>query len=96
MKEIITRLRAKSPTLFKWIGYIGIAATFVSGLPEVLTSYGISIPEAWQLISSKTVAIAGAIAAFVANLTVDTPRATENVIEKIENGVKPEVASKSA
>ena len=93
LQELIARWKAKSPTFFKVISTITAIAAFITGIPELLTEFGIVLPDFLQAISNKTIAIATLVGFIISKLTVATPAATARVLEKVDEGVKPAVAS---
>lgn len=82
LKEIYLRLVSKSPKLFNVISTISTICLIITGLPELLYSLGIELPQSWELIKNKTVLISSTISLFIARLTVDTPEATKQVLTK--------------
>ena len=70
--ELIIRLFSKTPWFFKVVRILGIAVGAITGLPVFLASIGISIPTAWDAVSSKVIAIAALVGTFIAQMTVTT------------------------
>lgn len=70
LKEIFIRLGADSPKFFKVIKWIAAAAALITGLPAFIDFLGVTLPDWAIALESKTVAIAAAIAAFIAALPV--------------------------
>lgn len=79
--ETIKRLFASKPGYFKVLQIASIVVAIVTGLPEFLTSVGVVLPEALQLIASKAVSIAAVVAALIAQLTVTTAEKNEKNIK---------------
>lgn len=79
--EILKRLMAKSPKIFKVIKWISILVVLVTGLPAFLVSVGITLPPELLVLENKAIAIAGIVGAIISQLTVDTPEATKQVLE---------------
>lgn len=67
MSEIWNRLKAKTPKLFKNIRNIGLT---ISAISVTILGAGIAIPDSLGALISLIGAIAGAVAAGVAQLTV--------------------------
>lgn len=95
LQELIARWKAKSPTFFKVVSTITFIAAFITGIPELLTELGVTLPEFLQVIANKAIAYAAIIGFIISRLTVDTPTATERVLTKIEAGTSPKEASKT-
>lgn len=70
-KELFIRLKAKSPAFFKVIQVIALIAGLVTGIPDLLTHFGVILPAALQSIESTAVSIASFVVLFIASLTVD-------------------------
>ena len=68
LAELVQRLFSKNPNFFKWVQAISILVALITGLPAFLETSGIQLPEAWESISNKAVAIAALVAAFIAQL----------------------------
>lgn len=86
LKEMIHRFGMKSPKFFRVWQIIFLAATLLTGLPELLTELGVKeLPDWAQALSTKTVAIASAVAFVMAKLTVaDTAKEVLTYSEKKE------------
>lgn len=93
LQELIARWKAMQPKLFKVITNISVILLFITGVPEMLNEFGITLPEWAAPIASKVVAIASLCVAIISKLTVATPKATEDVLDDVSAGVKPEAAS---
>lgn len=96
LQQLIARLRAKSPKLFQVITTISAIAAFVTGIPELLDHFGVVLPEALAPLANKAVAICATIVTVISSLTVDTPKATKNVITNVASGVDPDVAKRGS
>lgn len=70
LKELVQRLGQKMPAFFTVLAWISGIVTFITGLPEILTQLGITLPEAMQVIANKTIAIASSVGLFISLLTV--------------------------
>lgn len=70
-KEILKRYPQKSPLFFKVITYISAAVSVVTGLPDFLTKFNITLPTNLTVLENKTVACCALTAAVIAKLTVD-------------------------
>jgi len=79
--QILKRLVAKSPKIFQVIKWISILVVLVTGLPGFLESVGITLPPDLLVLENKAIAIAGIVGAVISQLTVDTPEATQKVLE---------------
>ncbi|TAF02263.1 MAG: hypothetical protein EAZ80_01575 [Runella slithyformis] len=69
--SIIERIAAPTPRLFAIIRNVGIILATIAAAFATLQDQGISLPEWLTLIVSKVTGIAAAVAAIVAQLTVD-------------------------
>lgn len=67
--ELGQRFLSKTPKFFKIVRLLGIIAGIVTGIPALLESNGVILPDALLPISSKLVSICGWVVAFVAQLT---------------------------
>ena len=70
--ELFKRFFSEKPWFFKWVQGVSAAVAFITGLPTLLASSGIVLPEAWNAISSQIISVAAIVAAFIAQLTVTT------------------------
>lgn len=68
--DLVKRFLAKSPKFFKWIQVISLVTALVTGLPDLLETVGIVLPEKFAILQNKAVAIAALVATFIAQLTV--------------------------
>lgn len=68
--ELFQRFGQKSPTFFKVFGWISAIVTALTGIPDFLSMFSITLPAPWNALSSKTAAIASLVAFFISNLTV--------------------------
>ena len=96
LQQLVARLKAKSPKLFQAITTISTIAAFVTGIPELLDTFGILLPDAIAPLANKAIAICSTVVAFISALTVDTPQATTTVLKQIDDGVKPDKAKEAA
>ena len=71
LAELVNRLFAKSPKFFRIIKVIAAILAIVTGLPGILESLGIHLPDTLAVLQNKVVSIAGLAAFFVSSLTVD-------------------------
>jgi hypothetical protein len=70
--ELIIRLASKTPWIFRVIQVISSATLFITGLPLLLQSSGINLPDRWDAIASEVVSISSIVAIFVSQLAVPT------------------------
>lgn len=71
--ELVNRLKTKKPKFFIYLQWITGALGAVTGLPELLTSWGIVLPSATLVLENKIVA-ACSIGFFIASqLTSASP-----------------------
>lgn len=97
--ELINRFGRKNPVIFNIIAWIGAIATFLTGLPALIESLGINLPEWATALQNKVVAGAGIAMMIIANLPVQsTTKAVEDgalpftekkIEEKNEANLKP-------
>jgi hypothetical protein len=73
LKEIVIRLRAKSPLFFKILQWISAATALIAGLPVFIEYLGVDLPSWALVLESKTIAISAIISAFITGLPVDKP-----------------------
>ena len=66
IKELIARLFSKNPIFFKIIQVISALVVIITGLPEFLTSIGITLPSNLLALENKTIAIASIVAMIIA------------------------------
>jgi len=71
--EIVKRLKSKSPRFFLILQYISAGVTAVTGLPEFLTMFSISLPSPLNLLANRTVAICGVVSLVFAKLPIENP-----------------------
>jgi len=72
LAELILRLFGKTPQFFKIVQIVSIVVAAITGLPEFLIEIGLDLPEAFDVIANKVVAIAAIVSAFISQLTVTT------------------------
>lgn len=72
LAELVLRLFGKTPQFFKIVQIVSIVVAAITGIPEFLIEIGLDLPEAFDVIASKVVAIAAAVSAFISQLTVTT------------------------
>lgn len=70
--ELVKRLFSEKPWFFVWVQRIAAIVAIITGLPGFLEASGVTLPDAWNAISSQIVAVASVVAAFIAQLTVTT------------------------
>jgi hypothetical protein len=68
---LVERLSAPTPQLFAIIRNIGLLLAAIAGGIAYLTSNGMVLPEWAVAVGEKAYVLAGAVAALVAQLTVD-------------------------
>lgn len=71
--ELVKRWKLESPRFFKVFQMIGLIATLITGVPELLAFLHISLPESIAFFANKTIAIAGAAVLLISKLTVKNP-----------------------
>jgi hypothetical protein len=72
LNELLIRFFTEKPQFFKVVQAIGVFAAVLTGLPVVLETYGMVLPESIQSIANETISIASLVATFVAQLTTTT------------------------
>lgn len=77
LREFVQRLGTKNPAFFNVIAWIGAIAAFVTGLPALIESLGVNLPEWWVNLQNKAVAWAGVVTIIISNLAVQRPVVTE-------------------
>lgn len=84
LQEIIARWKATSPKFFKVITTISTILAIITGIPLFLAELGIAdiIPPNISVVLVKIVSVATTVAAIISKLTVATPEATKEVLEK--------------
>lgn len=70
LSELIIRLKSKSPRFFVILQYIGIAAFVITGLPELLSFFGITLPASLSVFASKAIAAASLVFSVLTKLAV--------------------------
>lgn len=73
LKELAVRLKSKNPKIFNVIATIGAVAWVLTGLPDLLTSMGIHLPESFLVIQNKIVSISGVVVFVMSQLAVINP-----------------------
>lgn len=68
---VLERLSAPTPKLFTIIRNLGLLLAAIAGGIAYLTSNGMVLPEWAVVVGEKAYVLAGAVAALVAQLTVD-------------------------
>lgn len=81
LQELFLRFSAKSPTFFKIWQLISSILVAVTGLPDFLQMFGITLPAPWNALESKAVAFAAAGVLFMSLLTTQS-----KVTSKTEDG----------
>lgn len=92
LQQLIARLKAKSPKFFKIITTLAAIVAFITGIPFLLQTFGVTLPAAIAPFASKLIAIAAIVGGIIAKLTVDTPVATNSVLKQIDSGVSSATA----
>jgi len=92
LQELVARWKAESPTFFKVISTISFICVFVTGIPMLLTQFGVNVPEVISPTLQQIILVAGLVGGVISKLTVATPNATERILEKVDSGVKPKAA----
>jgi hypothetical protein len=72
LRETLQRLLLKSPKFFKIWSWFWGAVMFISGIPYLLTQFGVVLPEPFASLSNKVAATAGLIGLFMSSMTVKT------------------------
>lgn len=67
--DLIRRICAKTPAFYRVIQMIGLVATFIMKLPDILSSMGEAIPSAQEPYKT-TITVAGITVALVSQLAV--------------------------
>ena len=91
LAEFIKRLFGNTPKFMNIIAGIGVAASFIGFLPDIITLLGINFPEQWNHTVEIILKIGGFITLIVAKLsTTSTPVAinAEGQILKTTDPVK--------
>jgi hypothetical protein len=82
LAELVLRLFGNTPHFFKIVQIVSIVVAAITGIPEFLIEIGLDLPEAFDVIASKVVAIAAAVAVFISQLTVTTTvKKQENLLD---------------
>lgn len=71
--ELFSRLRTKKPRFFIWLQWITGAASAVTGLPTLLTSWGVQLSPALSVLENKFVAACTLGALIASQLTSSSP-----------------------
>lgn len=72
--QLIKRFFSSNPKFFKYIQYVSLAISAITGLPELLGYLGIPLTGIWLTFANKAIALSGIIAAVIAQLpNPDTP-----------------------
>lgn len=72
LKELFQRFATKSPKFFKVWQWVFGTLTAVTGIPELLNSFNITLPSALSIFENKAVAFASAGAFFMSLLTTQS------------------------
>jgi hypothetical protein len=72
--ELFKRFGLKSPKFFQVLQFIGALCAVITGLPDLLTRSGITLPPEIEVFENKTIAIAGAIMWIISKLPVENPQ----------------------
>lgn len=66
--DLLGRLLSSNPTFFKYVQWISIAVAAITGLPDLLNTFGITLTGKWLMFENKTIAIAAVVATIIAQL----------------------------
>jgi hypothetical protein len=66
--ELVARLFSQNPTFFRVIQILSAITVIITGLPDFLSSIGVSLPENLLILENKTIAIASIVAMIIAQL----------------------------
>lgn len=66
--DLVSRFFSDNPKFFKYIQYVSIVVAAITGLPELIGYFGITLSGKWLVFENKTLAIAAIVAAFIAKL----------------------------
>lgn len=89
MKELAARWNDTSPYLFKLIRWFLTVVGTISGAILAMKATGISMPAIFDVIGDRAILIGAATAFIVAKLPVDTDKAKQSTLNKIDEN-KPE------
>lgn len=70
LSEAIQRLSTKAPKFFVVLQWVSGFVSAITGLPEALASFGITLPPQLTVFENKIVAIASLVALVMAKLPV--------------------------
>ena len=70
--ELIKRLGTQTPWFFTVLKTIAAITAIITGLPLLLANAGIDLPDSWDTLANKIVAVAATVAGIVAQLTTTT------------------------
>jgi hypothetical protein len=70
LSELLLRLFGDTPWFFKVVRIISIVLALITGLPTLIESSGIVLPDAISILSSQIISVAALLSAFIAQLTV--------------------------
>lgn len=71
--ELFNRLRTKKPRFFIWLQWLTGAASAVTGLPTLLTSWGVHLSPAMSVMENKFVSACTLGALIASQLTSASP-----------------------
>ncbi|RWZ86782.1 MAG: hypothetical protein EO766_13325 [Hydrotalea sp. AMD] len=77
--QLIERLFSSNPKFFKYIQYVSLAISAITGLPDLLGYFGIHLTGTWLVFENKIIAISGIVAALIAQLPNPNTPATPAV-----------------
>jgi hypothetical protein len=67
--ELVKRFLSNTPSFFKVVKVLAIITALVAGIPTLLESSGVILPNVIAALASKIVSISALVAAFIAQLT---------------------------
>lgn len=72
-RELLQRVGTKNPKFFNVLAWVGAIAAFITGLPALLESFGIVIPESLADLKNKIIMWCGIVITIISNLTTQRP-----------------------
>jgi hypothetical protein len=81
--EFIKRLLSDNPKFFKYIQWVSLAVSAITGLPELLTYFGVHLTGYWLTFENKTLAACGLVALLLSRLpNADPNTKADNTVSK--------------